>query len=110
MHRFVASSIDAALIMLAFGLFMGICQAMGASFGTGKLFWEVMGVSFALISVFYGSIFAMTGCETVGMRFTDLQLITFDGLPVDGPVRAARGRDLAEFLFRRPGLGVGARG
>jgi uncharacterized RDD family membrane protein YckC len=90
MHRFVASAIDAALILLGFGLFMGVCELMGSSFGTGKLFWIAMGTSFALISVFYGVIFAMTGRETMGMHCTDLQLITFDGLPVEGPVRAAR--------------------
>jgi RDD family protein len=90
MHRFVASAIDAALILLGFGLFMGVCQLMGSSFGTGKLFWIAMGASLALIAVFYGLIFAMTGRETMGMYCTDLQLITFDGLPVEGPSRAAR--------------------
>jgi len=90
MHRFVASSIDAALIMFGFGLFVGICQAVGTNFGTGRLFWIVISASFALISVFYGLMFAMTGRETIGMRFTGLQLITFDGHPVEGRVRAAR--------------------
>ena len=90
MHRFVASAIDAALILLGFGLFMGVCELMGGSFGTGKLFWIAMGASFAIIAVFYGLIFAVTGRETVGMHCTDLQLITFDGLPVEGPSRAAR--------------------
>jgi uncharacterized RDD family membrane protein YckC len=90
MHRFVASAIDAALILLGFGLFMGVCELMGGGFGSGKLFWIAMGASFVLIAVFYGLIFAMTGRETVGMHCTDLQLITFDGLPVEGPCRAAR--------------------
>ena len=90
MHRFVASAIDAAVIMLGFGLFIGVCELMGSGFGTGKLFWIAMGASFALIAVFYGLVFAITGRETVGMHCTDLQLITFDGLPVEGPCRAAR--------------------
>jgi uncharacterized RDD family membrane protein YckC len=90
MHRFVASSIDAAFIVLAFGLFVGMCQIMGSSFGTGKLFWNTTGASFLLISVFYGLIFVMIGCETAGMSYTGLQLITLDGLPVEGRARAAR--------------------
>jgi len=90
MHRFVASAIDAAFILLAFGGFMGICEVLGSSFGTGKLFWITMGLSFTLISVFYGAVFAMSGRETPGMHCTDLQLITFDGHPVEGPARAAR--------------------
>jgi uncharacterized RDD family membrane protein YckC len=90
MHRFVASTIDTALILLGFGLFMGVCELMGSDFGSGKLFWITMGASFAVISVFYGAIFAISGRETPGMHVTDLQLITFDGLPVEGRARAAR--------------------
>ena len=76
--------------MLAFGVFVGICQLMGGRFGDGRLFWITLGASLALISVFYGLVFAMTGRETAGMSYTDLQLITFDGQPVEGHVRAAR--------------------
>jgi len=90
MHRFVASSVDAAMITVAFGIFAGICQAFGSGFGTGKTFWIVMGASYALISFFYGLVFAITGRETAGMRGAGLQLITFDGLPVEGPARAVR--------------------
>jgi uncharacterized RDD family membrane protein YckC len=90
MHRFVAGAIDTSFILLAFGLFVGISQLAGGSFGAGKLFWEMIGLSFVLISCFYGSLFAMTGRETAGMHMTDLQLITFDGFPVDPRSRATR--------------------
>ena len=90
MHRFVASCVDAAMITVAFGIFAGVCQAFGGGFGTGKTFWIVSGASYALISVFYGLIFAMNGRETAGMRGAGLQLITFDGLPVEGSSRAVR--------------------
>jgi hypothetical protein len=90
MHRFVASSIDAAFILIGFGLFVAISQLMGSGFGTGKLFWVFVGACFTLIAVFYGLIFAVAGRETAGMRSTDLQLITFDGLPVEGRTRAVR--------------------
>ena len=90
MHRFVASCVDAALITVAFGIFVAICQAFGSGFGTGRTFWIVLGAAYALISVFYGLIFAMTGRETAGMRGAGLQLITFDGLPVEGSARAVR--------------------
>lgn len=90
MHRFVASSIDAAFILIGFGLFVAISQLMGSGFGTGKLFWVFVGACFTLIAVFYGLIFAIAGRETAGMRSTDLQLITFDGLHVEGRTRAVR--------------------
>ena len=90
MHRFVAGAIDAALILLGFGLFVIICQAVGGAFGQGKLFWISLSMAFVVVSLFYGLVWAITGRETAGMRMTDLQLITFDGFPVDGPTRALR--------------------
>lgn len=90
MHRFVAGAIDSALILLGFGLFVIICQAVGGAFGQGKLFWISLGMAFVVVSLFYGLVWAITGRETAGMRMTDLQLITFDGFPVDGPTRALR--------------------
>jgi uncharacterized RDD family membrane protein YckC len=90
MHRFVAGAIDAALILLGFGVFVIVCQAVGGAFGQGKMFWISLGVAFAVVSMFYGLVWAITGRETAGMRMTDLQLVTFDGFPVDGPTRALR--------------------
>jgi uncharacterized RDD family membrane protein YckC len=89
-HRTIASCMDAAMILLGFGAFVLASQAAGANFGEGKFFWIAMAVSFALISLFYGLIWAIAGRETAGMRWTDLQLITFDGFPVDGRSRAVR--------------------
>ena len=89
-HRFVAGSMDAAMVLMGFGLFVGTTELLGGSFGTGKLFWALMALSFVLVAVFYGLVFAVTGRETAGMHWTDLQLITFDGFPLDGRSRAAR--------------------
>ncbi|HWE00052.1 MAG TPA: RDD family protein [Bryobacteraceae bacterium] len=90
MHRFVAGAIDAALILLGFGLFVIVCQAVGGAFGQGRLFWISLATAFTVISIFYGLIWAIAGRETAGMSMTDLQLITFDGFAVDGPARALR--------------------
>jgi len=90
MHRFVAGAIDTALIFLGFGVFVIVCQAVGGAFGQGKMFWISLGLAFAIVSIFYGLIWAITGRESAGMRMTDLHLITFDGFPVDGPTRALR--------------------
>jgi uncharacterized RDD family membrane protein YckC len=90
MHRFVAGAIDAALILLGFGLFVIVCQAVGGAFGQGRLFWISLAMAFTVVSIFYGLIWAITGRETAGMSMTDLQLITFDGFAVDGPARALR--------------------
>jgi uncharacterized RDD family membrane protein YckC len=89
-HRFVASAIDAAMVLIGFGVVLVTVELMGGTFGTGKQFWLLLGATFALVSLFYGLVWAITGRETAGMRFTDLRLITFDGFPVDGRSRALR--------------------
>jgi uncharacterized RDD family membrane protein YckC len=89
-HRFVASSIDAAMILIGFGLVVVTVQLLGGTFGTGRDFWMGLGATFALVAVFYGLIWAIAGRETAGMHFTDLRLITFDGFPLDASSRALR--------------------
>ncbi|MGD1071565.1 MAG: RDD family protein [Bryobacteraceae bacterium] len=89
-HRFIASSMDAAMILLGFGLFAAVGEMTGGAFGSGRLFWIMLAASLALISMFYGLIWAIAGRETAGMHWTDLHLITFDGFPVDGRSRASR--------------------
>lgn len=89
-HRLVASGIDAVIVLFGFGLLVAVFELMGGSFGSGKLVWVFTGAAFALVSLFYGLIWAIAGRETAGMHATDLQLITFDGFPVDGRSRALR--------------------
>jgi uncharacterized RDD family membrane protein YckC len=89
-HRAVAAAIDGAIVFLGYGLFLGLFNLMGGSFGHGKSFWIGMGVALALVSMLYGTIWTIAGRETAGMHFTDLQLITFDGFQVDGRSRALR--------------------
>jgi uncharacterized RDD family membrane protein YckC len=89
-HRFVASAIDSAMILIGFGLLVVIYQLMGGSFGSGKQFWMLLGLTLTLVSLFYGLVWAITGRETAGMHFTDLRLITFDGFPLDARSRALR--------------------
>ena len=89
-HRFIAGSMDAAMVLLGFGVFVAASALTGGAFGAGKLFWIMLAASFALVSMFYGLIWAIAGRETAGMHWTDLQLITFDGFPLDGRSRASR--------------------
>lgn len=89
-HRFVASAIDAALILIGFGVVVVMVELMGGTFGTGKQFWMLLAATFVLVSLFYGLLWAISGRETAGMHFTDLRLITFDGFPLDARSRALR--------------------
>jgi uncharacterized RDD family membrane protein YckC len=89
-HRLVASAIDGAIILLGFGLILGLFEAMGGSFGGGRILWIGLAGVLALVSMFYGLIWAIAGTETAGMYLTDLQLITFDGFQLDPRSRALR--------------------
>lgn len=89
-HRFVASAVDAAFILIGFGVLALVFTLMGGSFGAGRMFWIGLGGTLGLVAAFYGLVWAIAGRETFGMRFTDLRLITFDGFPLDGRSRALR--------------------
>ena len=104
-HRFVAGAIDAALILIGFGVLVVIFQLLGGQFGSGRILWIGMGATFVLVAIFYGLIWAIAGRETAGMRFTDLQLITFDGFPLDARSRALRFAS-AWLSFCSGGLGL----
>jgi uncharacterized RDD family membrane protein YckC len=104
-HRFMASAIDGAIVLIGFGLLMGIVEALGGSMGQGRTFWLAMAGALAMVSLFYGLIWAIAGRETVGMRATDLQLITFDGFPLDSRSRALRFAS-AWLSFCAGGMGI----
>ncbi len=104
-HRAVASAIDAAVILIGFGVLLGIFSLLGGSFGDGRMLWIGMGAAFTLVTMLYGLIWAIAGRETAGMRFTDLQLITFDGFPLDSRSRALRFAS-AWLSFCSGGLGL----
>jgi uncharacterized RDD family membrane protein YckC len=89
-HRLVASAIDGAFILFGFGLLVSMFEVLGGSFGAGKMEWIGLAATLALVSMFYGLIWAIAGRETAGMHFTDLQLITFDGFQLDARSRALR--------------------
>ena len=89
-HRFVASTIDGVLILFGFGVLVGTYVGLGGSFGHGKNLLIGLAAAFVLVAMLYGLIWAIAGTETAGMRATDLQLITFDGFPVDARSRALR--------------------
>jgi uncharacterized RDD family membrane protein YckC len=89
-HRLVASAIDGVIILFGFGLLVALIEVLGGSFGGGRVLWIGLAAALGLVSMLYGLIWAIAGRETAGMRFTDLQLITFDGFQLDPRSRALR--------------------
>ncbi len=97
MQRLTAGAMDAVMVLLGFGVFAAGARlaasflgAQGAVFGAGKALWVMLAASFFFIALFYGLIWALAKRETAGMNWTDLQLVTFDGSPLDSRNRAIR--------------------
>ncbi len=89
-HRCLAGAVDAATIVIGYGLFLLIASLMGASFGTGKILPAVLVGMLGIFGVFYGAVCLIMRHDTPGMNLLHLQLVTFDGHPVDARDRAIR--------------------
>jgi len=88
---------DVSMVLIGFGAFAGAARfaasylvPSGSVFGAGKAVWMTLAASLTLISLFYGLLWAIARRETAGMNWTQLQLVTFDGSPLDGRNRAIR--------------------
>ena len=95
LHRAVAAALDWSLVLIGYGLFLaGYFLAGdflgGATFAFNRLNFAVFGGALLLIAFCYGLMFAIAGCETAGMKWAHLRLITFDGFKPDGRQRFYR--------------------
>ena len=104
MRRFTAGAMDAAMVLIGFGVFAASVKIAGpiaasylthgtmhtVSFGAGKTLLGVLAGSLILIALLYGLVWALARRETAGMNWTHLQLVTFDGMPLDGQNRMVR--------------------
>jgi uncharacterized RDD family membrane protein YckC len=90
MHRSAAAALDAAMVLLGFGIILAIFQFVGKPVGLNRNAFLMLGGMMVLTATFYSLLFAVAGALTPGMRWTDLRLINFDGFPPDGRSRAFR--------------------
>ncbi len=98
MRRLTAGAMDVTMVLLGFGAFASgvriagsfLGGVHGSGFGAGKAVWITLALSLLLIAAFYGLVWALAKRETAGMNWTQLQLVTFDGSPLDGRNRAIR--------------------
>ena len=90
LHRALAAAIDWIMVLIGYGLFLGVYWLRGGAFLLTKPNLLVFGGALLLVGFTYGLWFAIAGTETMGMRWTHLQAITFDGFPPDGGQRLLR--------------------
>ena len=90
LHRALAAAIDWIMVLIGYGLFLGAFWLRGGAFVLTKPNLLVFGGALLLMGFSYGLLFAIAGTETAGMRWTRLQVMTFDGFPPDAGQRLLR--------------------
>jgi uncharacterized RDD family membrane protein YckC len=90
LHRALAAAIDWILVLIGYGLFLAAFWLGGGAFVLTKPNLLIFGGALPLVGFSYGLLFAIAGTETAGMRWTRLQVMTFDGFPPDGGQRGFR--------------------
>lgn len=89
-HRAVAAALDWSMVLIAYGLFIAMFHLMGGSIAFNKLNVAMfLGVLFVIATV-YGLMWGLMGTETMGMHWTRLKLLTFEGFPPDRKHRILR--------------------
>jgi uncharacterized RDD family membrane protein YckC len=89
-HRALAAAIDVTMVLVAYGFFLLTFVLCGGEVIVNKPNLIVFGGALALIAATYGIFWTIAGTETVGMRWTHLRLITFDGFTPDYRQRVYR--------------------
>jgi len=103
-HRAVAAAIDWTLVLVAYCAFLLTFHLCGGEFFISKSTLPIFGAAFLVVGFTYGIYWTVFGTETAGMRWTQLQLITFDGFPPERRHRIMRFAGAC--LSRCTGLGL----
>ena len=102
--RLMAGLFDAALVMMAFVLFLVVFAACTAHPPVGKPALAGAGLVLAGLFVLYQFLFFKFGEGTPGMRYAKIALCTFDD---ENPTRLAMRRRIAFLLLSAAPLGLG---
>jgi uncharacterized RDD family membrane protein YckC len=89
-HRVIAAAIDGGMIFIGFGLFLFAFHLMGGMFRFNRQTIPFFIGAFGALAMFYGLLWIWADRQTVGMRWTGLRLIDFDGFPADRRARSLR--------------------
>jgi|SRR5579872_6225222 len=89
-HRAIAAAIDGGMIFTGFGLFLFAFHMLGGMFRFNRQTIPFFVGLFGTLAMFYGVLWIWAGRETLGMRWTGLRLIDFDGFPAGRRNRALR--------------------
>jgi uncharacterized RDD family membrane protein YckC len=103
-HRLMAGAIDLALAFVALGVFLTIFLIGGGSIAWSKQTLPLLGAVFAVFYLFYQLLFVLGSGDTLGVRWTQMRLVDFDGRR---PNREQRAQRMAAELLSVFAIGLG---
>jgi uncharacterized RDD family membrane protein YckC len=90
-HRAVAAALDWSMVLIAYGLFLATFLLMGGTIALdNKINVLAFGGVLLVFACVYGLMWPFLGAESMGMHWTGLRLLTFEGFPPDRKQRAFR--------------------
>ena len=104
LHRFIAAAVDASMVLIALGLFLGIFLLSGGRIAFTKQVIPLFVAMIALLWALYHTFWCMANGDSPGMRFAGLRVLNFDGRPAD---RGERGLRQTAFVLSALSAGVG---
>jgi len=95
LHRAVAAAIDWAIVLIGYGLFLMAFLFMnfvlsGGGFELDRTSILILAGALAVVAAAYSLSWVILGTDSVGMRWTQLRVITFDGFPPETGQRVLR--------------------
>ncbi|SPF52513.1 RDD domain containing protein [Candidatus Sulfopaludibacter sp. SbA4] len=83
LHRAVAAALDWSMVLIGYGLFLGVFSLSGGEFDLNPTNLMLFGAMLPILTFTYGLLWAIAGRETPGMQWTHLHLTTFEGFEPD---------------------------
>lgn len=90
LHRAVAAALDWSMVLIGYGLFLLTFRLAGGAFELSRTNTFVFAAMLPFVAFAYGAMWTAAGTETPGMRWAQLRLTTFDGLPLEPRHRVLR--------------------
>jgi uncharacterized RDD family membrane protein YckC len=90
LHRAVAAAIDWTMVLIGYGLFLMTYLLCGGGFELDRTSMMILAGALAVVASAYSLSWVILGTDSVGMRWTQLRVITFDGFPPETGQRVLR--------------------
>jgi uncharacterized RDD family membrane protein YckC len=104
MHRFIAAAVDASMVLISLGLFLGVFLLAGGHLAFNKQVVPMLAGMVGVLWAMYHVLWCFANGDTPGMRFAGLRVVNFDGRVAD---REQRGVRQAAYVLSVLSAGVG---